>query len=272
MADHSHSHPHTEIMFVLSGYGQMGYCGEVYPFSAGTVFCFGPNEPHDLEMPEWGHEAQMLWIVLLGRKFIARVTSFRQDLPRGTGVLGHLVMAEDSGLMAANPLRELTEAGARQGDVRTLQLHAGIQLMISALVDDGDDLNPIPEEPVQRRVVRMIREHLEETGGADMSPAELARMSGYSKSHFMAMFKRLTGTTLQEYLDDCRWRKALEMRGQGYARCNIAANLGFSCPASFSRWFRQQREKRGEEEPVTVARRERQERQEANVVRARIID
>ncbi len=144
--------------------------------------------------------------------------------------------------------------------------------MISALVDDGDDLNPIPEEPVQRRVVRMIQEHLEETGGADMSPAELARMSGYSKSHFMGMFKRLTGTTLQEYLDDCRWRKALEMQARGYARCNIAANLGFSCPASFSRWFRKQREKRGEEEPVKVARRKRQERQEANVVRARIID
>lgn len=240
MAHHSHSHTHSEIMFVLKGRGNMGYEGRVYPFEAGTVFCFGPGESHDLEIPEWGPETRMLWIALLGRKFLARITAFRHDLPRGRGVLGYLVMAEDSGMMAANPLQDLARANARRSDVRALQLHAGVQLLISALVDDGDDLRPVPEAPVQRRVVRMIQELMEETGGCDLSPAELARMSGYSKSYFMGLFKQFTGQTVQEYLDDCRWRRALEMEAKGYLKYQIAANLGFSCPASFSRWQRRQ--------------------------------
>lgn len=241
MADHSHSHAHSEIMVVLSGRGNMGYRGKVYPFEAATVFCFGPQESHDLEIPEWGGEADMLWITLLGRKFLARVTSFRHDLPRGRGVLGHLVMADDSGLMVANPLADLMRAGARRSDVRTLQLHAGVQLLISAVVDDGDDLQPVPEAPVQRRVVRMIQEYIEENGGGALSPAELARMSGYSKSYFMGLFKLFTGQTLQGYLDECRFRRALEMEAKGYLQYQIAANLGFSCAASFSRWRKQQR-------------------------------
>src|ERR1035437_10297281 len=50
MTSHSHSHQHTEVLFVLGGRGQMGYETQVYPFEAGTIFCFGPNETHDLEM------------------------------------------------------------------------------------------------------------------------------------------------------------------------------------------------------------------------------
>lgn len=245
MARHSHSHPHTEIMIVLRGYGRMGYCGEIYPFEAGTIFCFGAGETHDLEIPDWSRDTQMLWIVLLGRKFIASITSFQRDLPTGAGTLGHLVMAEDTGLMVANPLSTLAEASARRPDVRTLQLHAAMQTLVAAVIDHGDDTNAYPEEPIQRRVVRMIQEHMEETGGDGLTPAELARMSGYSKSHFMRLFRTVTGKTVQQYLDECRWRHTLELEERGWLQCDIAEHLGFSTPASFSRWKRLQRSGEG---------------------------
>lgn len=243
MKSHSHSHPHIEVMFVLQGCGNMGYQGRVYPFVPGTIFCTGPDETHDLEVPEWSSETEMLWIALLGRRFLARRTCFRHDLPRGSGSLGHLVMAEDSGLTAAHPLGEQTPA-ARRPEVRALELRARVQLLISALVEHGDEMDYRPEEPLQRRVVWMIQEHMEETGGRRLSPAELARMSGYSKSHFMRVFREVTGETVQESLDRCRWQRALELEEHGLRQYEIATDLGFSCPASFSRWQRQQRSRR----------------------------
>ena len=244
MEAHSHSHQHTEILFVLDGQGRMGYEGRVYPFEPGTVFYFGPSETHDLEVPEWSAESEMLWVVLLGRKFLARITSFRRDVPGGRGSLGHLVMAEDSGLMAANPIGDLAARGARRSDARALQLHAGVQLLIGALLDGGDEPEVPPDEPIQRRVVRMILEHMEQTGGRKLSPAELARMSGYSKSHFMRLFHQVTGETVQQGLDRCRWQRVLELEERGWRGYEIAADLGFSCAASFSRWQRLQRRAR----------------------------
>jgi len=241
MTAHSHSHSHTEVMFVLGGHGHMGYETQVYPFEPGTIFCFGPNETHDLERPDWAPEAEMLWITLLGRKFLARITSFRRDLPQGKGCLGHLVMAENSGRVAADPLAKMLGGGALRSEVRNLQVHAGVQLLIGAVIDRGDDPEDYRDEPIQRQVVRMIQEHLEETGGRGLSPAEIARMSGYSKSYFMRLFRRLTGETLQESLDRCRWRRALELEKKGWRQYQIAEDLGFSGAASFSRWLRQQR-------------------------------
>ncbi|MCE5241480.1 helix-turn-helix domain-containing protein [bacterium] len=245
MADHSHSHSHTEVMVVLRGCGLMGYEGRVYPYTSGTIFCFGPNETHDLEMPEWGQETEMLWIVLMGRKFVARVTQFRPDLPRGRKTMGHLVMAEDSGLMVANPVVDLLEAGARRTDVRSMQLHAGVQLLVAALISQGDESDRFPEGRVQQRIVRMVQEMMEETGGAKLTPAELARVSGYSKSHFMRLFRHWTGRTVQDYLDECRWRRVHELVYAGLRQYQIAATLGFSSPASFSRWARTQGQRRG---------------------------
>lgn len=241
MVAHSHSHPHTEVMVVLAGQGRMGYQAKVYHFVPGTVFCFGPGESHDLEMPDWAPEAQMLWITLLGSRFLARITSFRHDLPHGAGCLGHLVMVEESGLVAGDLLDLILRPPAERPEARALQVRGALQLLIAAVIDRGDDPAEYRNEPLARQVVRTIREHLEETGGAGLTPAEIARMSGYSKSHFMKLFKQLTGLTLQAYLDRCRWQKVQELERLGWKRYQIAAALGFSSPASFSRWQRQQR-------------------------------
>lgn len=242
MRDHSHSHTHTEIMFVLKGRGHMGYEKQIYPYGPGTVFCFRPGETHDLEIPEWGQETEMLWIVLMGRKFVAQVTQFRPDLPRGDKTMGYVVLAKDSGLLGADPLAKQEGVGRRE--VRSLRLYAMVQLMVSALIEQGDEDGKATAEQAGQRVVRMMQEHMEETGGQDLTPAELARLSGYSRNHFMRLFRQYVGCSVQEYLDQCRLRRAHELDRLGLKQYEIAATLGFSCPASYSRWRRQQEGRR----------------------------
>ena len=66
----------------------------------------------------------------------------------------------------------------------------------------------------------------------------LARISGYSKFHFLRLFQRCTGQTVHTYIDHCRRQRVEAMLQQGCAKKEIAAALGFSCPAAFSRWLK----------------------------------
>jgi AraC-like DNA-binding protein/mannose-6-phosphate isomerase-like protein (cupin superfamily) len=269
MQGHTHSHLHTEIMFVLRGTGKYGYEGKVYSFNSGTAFCFGPGEAHDLERPEWATDCQMLWVTLLGRRFLARITSFRRDLPQGPGTQGHLVMAEDSGLVIHNPLADILCYGAQRPEVRTLQVRAGLLQLASALIDHGDDPNQYPEEMIQRRVVRMLARHIDEVGGARLAPADVARMSGYSKSHFMRMFRAMTGRTLQQHIDEARLYLTEEWEQRGHQQQEIAAHLGFATPASFCRWRNKQRGRVGEQPARAAAE---SEARRENLVQVRIVD
>ncbi|MEN6645337.1 MAG: AraC family transcriptional regulator [Armatimonadia bacterium] len=246
MRNHSHKHTHTEIMFVLKGRGSMGYEKRIYPYGPGTVFCFQPGESHDLEIPVWGQETEMLWIVLMGRKFVAQVTQFRPDLPGGAETMGFIVLAKDTGLLEVDPMPEQWPDRAPRREVRALQLYAAVETLVAALVEQGDAPVHPREEQVRERVVRMMQEYMEETGGQGLTPAELARMSGYSRAHFMRLFRQQVGCTVLEYLNQCRLRRAHELEKRGYQQYRIADILGFSCPTSYCRWRRQQEGKRAQ--------------------------
>jgi AraC-like DNA-binding protein len=154
-------------------------------------------------------------------------------------------MAEDSGLVIHNPLTNILLYGAQRPEVRTLQVRSGLLQLASALIDHGDDPDDHPQEMIQRRVVRMLAQYIDETGGANLAPADVARMAGYSKSHFMRMFRSMTGKTVQQYIDEARLELTEEWEQRGHQQQEIAAHLGFATPASFCRWRKQQRGRLG---------------------------
>jgi AraC-like DNA-binding protein len=60
-----------------------------------------------------------------------------------------------------------------------------------------------------------------------------------SKSRLKSIFKQQTGVTCAEYLSQRRIELARTLLAGGQGSIGeIAARLGFSCPNSFSRWFR----------------------------------
>lgn len=244
MVENTHRHQHTEVMFVLEGRGRHGYRGEVYPFGPGTGFCFGPGEDHDEEVPEWGPDAQVLWVNLTQRGFAARLLSFRSDLPRSGGHLGHLLMAEDYGPIGFNPLTRLRYLEFAQPPVRPLILRAGIELLLAAIIGHGYEPDDRPgEESVQRRMIRMVTDHLHAIGGA-ATLDDCARLAGYSKSHFHRLFQLYTGQRVQDYINDCRLIRIGELEQRGWKKQDLAQHFGFSSAASFSRWYQREYKRR----------------------------
>lgn len=68
----------------------------------------------------------------------------------------------------------------------------------------------------------------------------LAARAGYSESYFMRAFKRHTGMTAVQFINDCRLRKAaLLLRGSALPVEEIAYRTGFESASYFIRRFKE---------------------------------
>jgi len=66
-----------------------------------------------------------------------------------------------------------------------------------------------------------------------------AQSAGMSRSHFLAMFRRVTGTTFTEYVNTQRCQRAAGLLRQGQPAAAAAAASGFASVSNFYRAFRQ---------------------------------
>jgi AraC family transcriptional regulator len=73
---------------------------------------------------------------------------------------------------------------------------------------------------------------------SDLSLSTLATEAGYSRAHFMRMFKTAMGATPQSYLLELRLRRAKEMvASRSTSMIDIAIACGFRNRANFSTAF-----------------------------------
>lgn len=88
-----------------------------------------------------------------------------------------------------------------------------------------------------RTLKRYIQEHCHENLGLE----NLAAVVGFSTSHISALFKRETGTTIVDYITQCRIERAKELLASTMMSINeIAEAVGYQDAKYFSRIFRKQ--------------------------------
>jgi AraC family transcriptional regulator len=93
--------------------------------------------------------------------------------------------------------------------------------------------------PLPRPTLRRILERMENLG-ADLDLASLAAESGYSRGHFIRMFRAATGLTPHHYVLQARLKRAQQMIKSGsLSFIDIAETCGFSSHAHMTRTFRQ---------------------------------
>lgn len=239
MAGSSHSHPYRELLLVLGGEGRHGYLGEVFPLSPGTLFFFEAHEEHDTFWPPWAPAADHLWVGLVRDHFIARSISVRDGRERPGG-WQEVVTADEAGLVGERSF------GAPPGaswpaELRAMRVRAATEALVAALVARGYARSTDHGASPRERVIDAVRRHIEETAGQGASLDSLARLSGYSKYHFLRLFQRQTGMSVHGYIDRCRLERTRRMLADGHAQVEVAEALGFSCPSAFSRWYRARR-------------------------------
>jgi len=238
----AHAHPHAEFLVALRGHGVYGHAGAIYACAPGTAFFFRPGEPHDSGYPPQAASADHLWISLLHDRVVAFLIAVRADGWSAGGRFRALLTAESTGIVPAAFLalaQGLPEAlPPAWGRMRCL---AALQAIVVKLVEQGFHgvTAADPQEASRQEVIDAVCDHIRRTAGRGITLDHLARLAGYSKYHFVRLFRRCTGRTVLAYINECRQERVRSMLAQNCSHKQIGAALGFSCPAAFSRWFRQ---------------------------------
>ena len=241
MPKHQHAHSYAEVMVALTGKTVYGIDRRIYPCRPGSVFVIDPEVPHDICYPSWAPPISHLWISFVQDKAMARLMTAQQGQIRVRGNIDCLLDLNDAMLWRNGILAAL--APGIPPELIRLRLLAALADVVVALVEEGYRENAADQpRRFQREKIEAICRHIRETGGADASLDHLAQIAGYSRFHFMRLFRQYTGQSVHEYVNQCRLRKVKALLARGLALKAIAAELGFSCPAAFSRWRRPFRE------------------------------
>jgi len=94
-------------------------------------------------------------------------------------------------------------------------------------------------EPLPPRILRRIRERIEADLDTNLSLASLAKESGYSRAHFLRMFRTATGLTPHQYVLERRLSTAQQLLRQSkMLLADIALKCGFSSQTHMNDVFR----------------------------------
>jgi AraC family transcriptional regulator len=94
-------------------------------------------------------------------------------------------------------------------------------------------------EPLPSRILRRIRDRIEAELDTELSLAFLAKESGYSRAHFLRMFRAATGLTPHQYVLERRLSAAQQLLRQSkMLLADIALKCGFSSQTHMNDVFR----------------------------------
>ncbi len=134
----------------------------------------------------------------------------------------------------ASGLFALMQPLARRDDAE----EAASALAASALTIARQPEMPVVSRRDRRRILAVVA-HIEETYCEDCSIAGLAVLAGFSRYHFMRLFKAVTGQSVNQYVIATRLRAAAARIARSTAPISeIALDVGFNDLSHFNTSFR----------------------------------
>jgi len=231
-------------MLVLNGGGLFGYQGQLFAAGPGAAFFMNSGERHDRGQPPGSPDADHLWTMVMEGSTLSFLLRVRKGRWSTAGPVRCQLSSAETGFDASAFLRQSSTGAQLPGEWRRAQCRAALEAIVAKVVEAGylqpDENSPSAE--FQRSVIEAVQHHIRQTAGRGIGLEDMARMAGYSKFHFLRLFRAYAGETPWAYLNRCRRDKVRRMREEGHRHKAIADALGFSCPTAFSRWYRQQRQ------------------------------
>ena len=203
------------IEYVLRGRGEYIANGRAYTVEAGSAFVIKPYETHILRADKtdpW----EYVWIGF--------TTDMR--LPR-TLAEGHVFEAS-----AVKKVFEMLADGAHEE--RTTADYATAAYEIFARLYDAESTAEKPQADAIDRAIAIIREEY-----ATVTVNELSQRLFMNRSYFGTLFKKKTGMSPKQYIDNTRLSTASMMLCElGYTVTQAALATGYADIMSFSRMYK----------------------------------
>ncbi len=236
-------HYHKEAMLVLSGNSFFSLENSVYPCQTGTFFLIDSKEKHDLYYPPFYDNFQHLWFRIINKTIFTSTPYSRINGKEKNHRTFNYTFDEHNyaGQLFINAWSRFTSNQTVDGKFNWLYLKNAISGLLLELCRAGNDVGMERVPPIElhhKKVINTVTEHIRETGGKNLDISRLAYIAGYSKFHFARLFKDVTGFSVLEFINLSRLNRYKELSNEGFNKKQIADELGFSSPAAFSRWLK----------------------------------
>lgn len=235
----SHKHEHREIMIALAGNTFYGVGYDLVICRPGNIFFFESGQPHQCGYPPFSVACDHLWIDLISHHASAKIATVRNGKEMISSTLKYFKSYPEIGVWFDRcwPKERLPELPLSLYRTRLLNALSILlaDIIQSALLPSRNDQH----ETRVRQIIQAIQDHVWKTGGRDASLDSLSRITGYSKYHFLRLFKKATGQSVHSFVNMARINAYHELANTHASKKQIADQLGFSCQAAFSRWLRQ---------------------------------
>lgn len=237
--DHWHYHAAMELTCFTTGEGTSFIGDNIAPFAAGDVVLLGENLPHYWHARGNSAGLAVLWHFPPSHCFWSfpenlALTNLFQSATRGLRYTGR----------TATALREGLEMLARRGGpARLAQLLHLFALMAAAPAGEADVLSSrdfaLPQESVHQQAISNAMRHLLANFRHPIRLEEILQLTGMSKPTFSRQFKRHSGKTYSEFVNQIRLQAACrELAETETTILDIAGACGFTQISFFNRLFR----------------------------------
>lgn len=231
-------HPETrEIMISLQGNYVFRFNHKYYECLPGTIFLIDRNIEHEDGYAGNAEGILHLWTYTHQQNTVIHCVSMRRrKLKNLTIAFMHPSAGPD-----LDTLWDLWEQAdsepKRQWYLQQLKLYLAYSFSMFFLHPDQNSGNLSRFRLIE---VAMERIRLELSRG--ISIGDLAQIIGYSRFHFAHLFKRLTGRTVLDYINQCRRERLELLSKQNLSPKEIASELGFQGVHSYYQWLRKNRQ------------------------------
>lgn len=234
------SHENTcEIMIALQGDYVFCFDGKYYQCLPGTIFFIDKNVEHECRYADEAGDVLHIWVYAHKNSTVLHLVSMHQNKLQ-TLVQAFMQPSTSPDLLELWKLwKEAKEAKKKEYYLQQLKLYLAYAFSVFLLQPERHS-----KEESKLELINLAMERIKADFNRGIRIENLARMLGYSKFHFMRLFKQYTGQTVMQFVNKCRFEKFRELKKLKKNNKEIAAELGFQDVHSYYKWNRQYNRKK----------------------------
>lgn len=231
-------HQEREMLFVVSGSNYFRLNKGVYKTKPGDLFMIDSMVPHWYRYIPGDNDLIHLWIFLRKKYLEAACLKVENGLARI--MFPRIYYPNDLNQLINRKWNLLIESGKTDEKFIFNYMRNTINLILEEscllLEDKGSWKNSFIS------VIEMIKQHIEVQHGRNCSLKQFEQLTGYSRDYIVHGFKKMTGITIGDYINEVRIAYTAKALSIGIKQKEIAFELGFSTPANFWNWMQNHRE------------------------------
>lgn len=237
-----HWHKDMELIYVKKGKGEIQLEITLFQGKKGDIFVVPPGTLHALHKVKgfsMEYENIIFEMDFLGSG-AADLCAGEFLIPLAAGKLlpAVCVQEQDEGYAALkqclSQMEDLCETRERGYE---LGVKSAVLQMLFLLIRKYPSVKEVPSPDRER--LKMVLQEIEKNIAENLTVGEMAKFCGWSDSHFMRWFKKMTGLSLIAYVNERRLAVAAEaLKKTDDKILNISQDAGFTNLSNFNRQFR----------------------------------